>query len=162
MENEKKIITVIVFEKIDYKKPIPLKDITVELQPDDIITQQYVEADSMGDESWDGHWMLEVERDREETDEEYQKRIKEDEFFQEEMRKRRYKNYLKLKKEFEENSTSFNFGLIETNIKETDGDKSIDKCISYDFCQGRHKCYSHNVIGGRCIGICPFYQEKIK
>lgn len=154
MENKKKIITVTVFEKIDYKKPIPLKDITVELQPDDIVTQQYIEADSMGDESWDSHWQLQVERDREETDEEYQERIEENAKFQEYVRKRRYENYLLLKKEFEES--------IEINIKETDGDKSIDKCIHYDFCQGRCKCCSPNVVGGKCIGLCPFYQEKIK
>jgi hypothetical protein len=102
METERKIVTVTVFNKIDYKKPISFKDITIELQPDDIITQQYIEADSMGDESWDGHWQLEVMRDRPENDKEYQERMENLEFYKQDSKKRRYESYLRLKKEFED------------------------------------------------------------
>jgi len=52
-------------------------------------------------EQWDSYTKVCVYREREETDEEYEERINENRKFQEELRKRRYENYLKLKKEFE-------------------------------------------------------------
>ena len=54
-------------------------------------------------ESYDAFTELEILREREETDEEYQKRIDLDNWHKEQLKKRRYETYLALKKEFEDN-----------------------------------------------------------
>jgi ribosomal protein L14E/L6E/L27E len=76
-----------------------LKD--VELQDDDLVTISYEEAHYSENNSYDGHWFIDVQRQREETDEEYEKRMKENENSREMLKKMRYKQYLKLKEEFE-------------------------------------------------------------
>jgi len=47
---------------------------------------------------------LEIYREREETDKEYEKRLSKEQKLSEELKKRRYETYLKLKKEFENDS----------------------------------------------------------
>ena len=64
------------------------------LLPEDTITVSY---DDDGDPTCYAY------RNRLETDEEYEKRIQLENFSKEEMKKRRYENYLKLKEEFENN-----------------------------------------------------------
>lgn len=98
---ERKIITTTIFSKNDYKKPVTFGEIPVQLQPDDVILQHFEEPFFSENESWEGHFHLEVHRDRPETDEELEKRTKEYNEFKEELRIKRYKAYLELKKEFE-------------------------------------------------------------
>jgi hypothetical protein len=76
-----------------------LKDF--ELQDDDLVTISYEEPYYSENNSYAGHWFIDVQRIREETDEEYQERIKANEVSKEMLRKNRYQQYLKLKKEFE-------------------------------------------------------------
>jgi len=76
-----------------------LKDF--ELQDDDLVTISYEEPYYSENNSYDGHWFIDVQRQREETDEEYQERIKANEVSKEMLRKNRYQQYLKLKEEFE-------------------------------------------------------------
>jgi hypothetical protein len=52
-------------------------------------------------ESSYGGWNIEVEREMEETDEEYEKRMENKKVTDEILKKHRYENYLRLKKEFE-------------------------------------------------------------
>jgi hypothetical protein len=65
-----------------------------EYQDDDLINIEY-------DDNYDGGWFISVERERLETDEEYNERMKRNERFLEDSKKRRYERYLKLKEEFE-------------------------------------------------------------
>ena len=71
------------------------------IQEDDIIEIRREEAYFSENNSYDAHTELIVFREEEETDEEYSKRISNEEKHKEELRKRRYENYLKLKTEFE-------------------------------------------------------------
>lgn len=98
---EKIYITDIVFMKKNDNERIKFGEIDIELQPDDVIIAGYDEGHYSENNSWDSNYYLEVHRDRLETDEEFEKRTKTNESFQKDMRKRRYENYLKLKKEFE-------------------------------------------------------------
>lgn len=98
----KKIITDTIFHKISYKKPITFGEIDVELQPEDEITQHWEEPFDGSVEAWDGHWSMTITRDRLETDEEFEIRMANIKMEKERMKKRRYENYLNLKKEFEE------------------------------------------------------------
>ena len=68
-----------------------------EYQEDDLIHIGY-EEDEYGN---DGGWFISVERERLETDEEYNERMKRNERFLEDSKKQRYERYLKLKEEFE-------------------------------------------------------------
>jgi hypothetical protein len=94
------------FEQIFYKtfgqnQPTwkELKD--VKLQDDDFITISYEEAYHSENNSYDGHWFIDVQRQREETDEEYKERMEKLEKSRDMLKKNRYEQYLKLKKEFE-------------------------------------------------------------
>ena len=71
------------------------------IQEDDIIEIRREEAYFSENNSYDAYTELVVFREIEETDEEYSKRISNEEKHKEELRKRRYENYLKLKTEFE-------------------------------------------------------------
>lgn len=75
-------------------KNIPFED-------DDEIVVQWVEPFYSENNSWEGHYNAEVTRMVEETDEEYQKRIKMSERDAKWAKERRYESYLRLKKEFE-------------------------------------------------------------
>lgn len=98
---EKKFITETIFRKQNDHNPIKFGEIDIELKPDDVIHAGHDEGYYSENNSWDAHYYLEVQRDRLETDEEFEKRKEDDEFFKKDLRKRRYENYLKLKKEFE-------------------------------------------------------------
>jgi hypothetical protein len=100
---EKKKINKRVFYKFNNMKPITWKDVKdFKFEDDDILKFGYVESWENGSDNSDGdHYEAEVYRMVLETDEEFEKRVKEFEYFKEESRKRRYENYLKLKEEFE-------------------------------------------------------------
>ncbi len=70
-----------------------------EYQDDDLIHIGY-------DDNYDGGWFVSIERERLETDEEYNERMERHERFLEDSKKRRYENYLKLKEEFENENVS--------------------------------------------------------
>ena len=98
----KKIKTVTVFRKVDYHKPIPFKDINIDLEPDDRIFSGFEEAEYRSDGGMDSHWYMTIDRDRLETDEEHNKRLFEEEKTKNYLRSRRLNSYIKLKEEFKD------------------------------------------------------------
>ncbi len=98
---EKITKTDVIFQKQSDHEPIKFGEIDVELLSDDVIIASHDEGYYSENNSWDPHYYLEVHRDRLETDEEFEKRKEETSWLRKDMRKRRYKNYIKLKKEFE-------------------------------------------------------------
>jgi len=96
----KKEITYVA-HSIQDPKPIPFSVIKDYVEDDDIISAGFDEGYYSENESWDPHWFIKIERNRLETDEEFEKRKSMENFVREDMKKRRYENYLKLKKEFE-------------------------------------------------------------
>jgi len=98
-------------EKIKVKKtvfnkrkddPFTWKDIKhFKFEDDDVIRLEYVESYYSENNSYDEHYMAEVIRMVEETDEQFERRIKDIERDKEWAKKRRYESYLKLKEEFE-------------------------------------------------------------
>lgn len=78
------------------------KDIkNIQFEDDDRIQISYEESYHSENISNDGGWYIEVEREIEETDEEYEKRMENKRWGDEILKKQRYENYLRLKKEFE-------------------------------------------------------------
>jgi hypothetical protein len=80
--------------------PMKWSDIkNLQLEDDDIIHSGWVD-----DENFDyhGYWNNQITRMVEETDEQFEKRIASNKRSEEEMKKRRYESYLRLKKEFEQ------------------------------------------------------------
>lgn len=78
------------------------KDIKhLQLEDDDILGFYFVESFYSENESWDGFHKGEIIRLVEETDEQFEKRKKDQEHFKEKSKQQRYKTYLKLKEEFE-------------------------------------------------------------
>ena len=73
----------------------------IEFQDDDLVHIVYDEGHVSENNSWDAHHYVIVERFREETDEEMTKRVEEENWWEEYYKEQRYENYLKLKKEFE-------------------------------------------------------------
>ena len=87
----------------EYDRPITWGDFKDKLfEDDDVFTIQYIEPFYSDNNSYDGGFGIEVIRMVEETDEEYNKRISDEERYKLELKERRYQNYLKLKKEFDE------------------------------------------------------------
>lgn len=82
-------------------REIHFSDLPKDIQESDIIDIHREEGYYSEDNSYDDYTELVIVREREETDEEYQKRISDNELYKEELRKRRYETYLKLKSEFE-------------------------------------------------------------
>lgn len=80
---------------------IHFSDLPKDIQENDIIDIYREESFFSENFSYDAYTKLVIIREREETDEEYQKRISKEQYHEEELRKRRYENYLKLKSEFE-------------------------------------------------------------
>jgi hypothetical protein len=80
---------------------IRFKDLPDNLQPDDMIDIRREEAYYSENNSYDAYTELVVIREREETDDEYQRRIDKSKTEEERKRKMRYETYLKLKQEFE-------------------------------------------------------------
>lgn len=82
--------------------PITWKDIKhFKFEDEDEIRAEYVEPFYSENNSYDEHYIVEVIRKVIETDEEYERRIKSNELFEKRNKELRYENYLKLKKEFE-------------------------------------------------------------
>ena len=80
--------------------PMKWSDIkNLELEDDDIIHSGWVDDDNF---DYHGYWNNQITRMVEETDEQFEKRIASYKRSEEEMKKRRYESYLKLKKEFEQ------------------------------------------------------------
>jgi len=72
-----------------------------EFQDDDYITSSYVEPFYSENNSWDGHFLIEIQRYELETDDEFARRVERVELDKKWAKERRYESYLKLKKEFE-------------------------------------------------------------
>ena len=104
-EPRKKVEKQIFWKQKD--QPFTWKDIKhLEFEDDDQITLCWVEPYYSENESWDGHFHAEVIRFVEETDEQYEKRVKRLEEDRKRLRENRYQNYLRLKKEFENENNS--------------------------------------------------------
>jgi len=82
-------------------KQIRFSDLPKDLQENDIIDIRREDGFYSENESYDAYTELVVIREREETEREYKKRIQQETKLNEELKKRRYENYLKLKSEFE-------------------------------------------------------------
>lgn len=80
---------------------IRFSELPKDIKDDDIIDIEKCEGYYSENNSWDDYTELIVYREREETDEEFEKRKKFWEEKKAESKKARYENYLKLKKEFE-------------------------------------------------------------
>ena len=100
---EKKIKIDTIFSTINSNEPIKVtQEILDHIQVGDIILQEHDEGYYSENNSWDPRWEFSIRRERLETDEEFEKR-KESAAQQDIWNKeRRYKSYLKLKKEFDE------------------------------------------------------------
>lgn len=83
----------------DVLKQLEKKKIT--LQESDEIRIEFVEAYYSEDNSWDAHFSCSVIRPRSETDKEFNERLVRVKRTKEDLKKRRYETYLKLKAEFE-------------------------------------------------------------
>ena len=87
---------------IQSDNPITWKDIKdSQFEDDDIISIGYEEGHYSENNSWDGFYYCRIERMVEETDEEYEDRMERKRSTESILKKNRYENYLKLKKEFE-------------------------------------------------------------
>jgi hypothetical protein len=98
---EKIKIKVEVFHEIDYDKPIPFSKIKNIIQDDDILHAGWDEGFYSENNSIDGHYFMNVIRERLENDAEFEKRRTRAADDKKAMKERRYESYLKLKKEFE-------------------------------------------------------------
>jgi acetyl-CoA carboxylase alpha subunit len=80
------------------------KDIKhLELEDDDVIHSAWVDDETA---EYNGYWHGSIARMVEETDEQYEKRVKRLEEDRERLRQMRYQNYLRLKKEFEDENNA--------------------------------------------------------
>jgi hypothetical protein len=85
-------------------KQMKWKDIKhLELEDDDVIYSGWVDDDNF---DYHGYWHCQITRMVEETDEQFTKRIADNERDKKWARERRYENYLKLKAEFENDETT--------------------------------------------------------
>tara|TARA_R110000868_G_scaffold153547_4_gene379023 strand:- start:742 stop:1050 length:309 start_codon:yes stop_codon:yes gene_type:complete len=80
---------------------VKVSDLPPDLQPDDIIDIDYVEAHYSENESWDEHTYLRIYRERYETEREKTERLQKFEDFKTMTEKLRYSEYLKLKAIYE-------------------------------------------------------------
>ena len=78
-----------------------LIDSGIDFQDEDKIFMGWIEGYYSENNSWDGHFKIEITRMVEETDEEFEKRILRNEQDQRMLKERRRETYLKLKEEFE-------------------------------------------------------------
>lgn len=116
-----------------------------EILPTDIINIERVEAFYSENESWDEHTILELIREVEETDEEFDKRIKKIEVLKEDLKKRRYENFLRLKKEFEpEPEISFHKGM---NIFAMEGHKVKCSTLNTGYESDQEKAKRYLTVG---------------
>ena len=71
------------------------------LLPDDEISISWQDTEIYSDSESPAGWYIQVSRTRIETSEEFKERMKNEKYLSENLKKRRYENYLKLKEEFE-------------------------------------------------------------
>ena len=99
---KKKIKIDTVFHDINFTEPIKVtKEILEKIQMGDTILSGLDEGYYSENESWDPRWEFTIRRERLETDDEFQKRVESDKQQEVWNTERRYKSYLKLKKEFD-------------------------------------------------------------
>lgn len=98
---EKKLIAEVIFKASNKDNPLKFKDIKGIVQDEDYIISEWVEPHESENNSWEGHYHIELIRERLETDEELEKRLNVDKEQSKFLKDRRYQHYLKLKKEFE-------------------------------------------------------------
>lgn len=95
---------------IKQEKPIKWSDLkNLKIEDDDILEVGYDEGNYSENESWDAYHFATVTRMVEETDEQRDERVRMAKWYTEELKKRRYENYLKLKMEFEGNDANAEF-----------------------------------------------------
>lgn len=94
---KKEIIRKNIFHKTSEHRIVLTKEIIDLLEPNDII-ESYYEEPIVNDN--DGYYIFSIYRQREETDEEYNIRLKKHNEFLANSKKKRYEQFLKLKKEF--------------------------------------------------------------
>jgi len=88
--------------RVESDNPITWKEIkTFQFEDDDIVSIGCEEPYYSENNSWDGFYYCTVERMVEETDEEYENRLERKKSTDSLLKKNRYEQYLKLKKEFE-------------------------------------------------------------
>ena len=99
---EKKEILTQVFHTINRSNPITYGEVAekFDFQPGDLITAGYNEGFYSENNSMDPHYEFTVHRLILETDEAFEKRLEQGKRDKDEMKSRRFKNYLKLKEEF--------------------------------------------------------------
>jgi hypothetical protein len=90
-----------VYHKIS-SKPIPFKFYKDFVGDDDIIEAGFDEGYDNSDSAMLPHYYVNITRKRLETDEEYEKRLLKEKRDAKWAKERRYENYLKLKKEFDD------------------------------------------------------------
>jgi hypothetical protein len=80
---------------------IRFSDLPKDIQENDIIEIRRESAFNSENNSYDAYTELVIVRERDETDNEYQKRITKEDDLKNHLKQRRYETYIKLKKEFE-------------------------------------------------------------
>jgi len=98
---EKIKVKVDIFHEIDYNKPFTFAQIKHIIQDDDVIHAGYDEGFYTENNSMDGHYFMNVIRERLETDEEFEKRRHKAEWEIKWAKERRLESYKRLKAEFE-------------------------------------------------------------
>lgn len=88
-------------KKFEYGEEIRYSDLPKIIKEDDIIEINHEEIFYSENEMHEGFTELIIIRERQETDEEYENRLKREKQNRKLLKERRYQQYLKLKKEFE-------------------------------------------------------------
>lgn len=134
------------YHKVTFNEILSLSK---EILPTDIIQIERVEEFYSENNSWNEHTILQIIREVEETDEEFDKRIKEAELFKEESKKRRYESFLKLKKEFEpEPEIPFHKGM---NIFAMEGHKVKCSTLTAGYDSEQEKAKRYLIVGNTYI-----------
>ena len=97
----KKLVEKVIYNKIDYKKPIKPQEYLHLLLGDDVLKSGWEEGHYSDNNSCDGHFSVTITRMVLETDAEYELRKKIEKTDKEYLKTRRYETYVKLKEEFE-------------------------------------------------------------
>ncbi len=98
------IVKDVIYTKIfdNYYQEIKFSDLPKDIQNNDIIDIHRVDAEFTENNSYDACTELHIIRERLENDTEYEKRLSKLKKQEDELRNKRYENYLKLKNEFEQ------------------------------------------------------------
>ena len=94
-----------IFQEVSYKEPFKWKDIKhIDLQDDDVIQMGHDEGFFSENNSMDPHFFVVITRMVEETDEQFARRQEQIALDNKWAKERRRESYLRLKKEFENES----------------------------------------------------------